>query len=807
MYNAPYMPHIILEEFEESVAASEEKPSRLERLSARLLTALFFLLPVFFIPGISFPISGGKTTLFLLVVLVAFALFVLARLKSGRFVLPSAPALYALGAVALCFIVSALFSGAPLLSFAGQGFEVGTALGVLISSLAVFLCAVLFRSKEQIGSAYLAFLGAFFLLVFFHLLRLIFGSDVLSFGLLTDPTANTVGKWNDLAIFFGASALLSVVTLEFLALNRLFRFLLWGALFVSLFFLVVINFSVVWYTLGVFALVFLVYRISFQLEATTAIRRLSFPPLLVLLLSVIFMLAGGTIGNRLSGVFGINNVEARPSWSATFEVAKHTLVLRPLFGAGPNRFANEWLKWKPAGINETVFWNTDFENGVGLIPSFLATIGIVGMLAWLLFFLFFLYAGFRALLAETMDLFSRYIVTSSFFVALFFWVFSLFYIPSPSIFALSFLFTGLFVAALQAVGEASSRTIAFGSNPRSGFVSVLLLILFLIGSIALGYFVAERYLASVYFQKGVIAFNRDGNLANAETAIMRAAAIAPLDLHFRALADLTLVRMNALLQKDQKTTSAEAVRTEFQGLLGTALSVARQALSLDQSQYQNLLGLGRVYEAVVPLKIAGAYESARASYEQALVLNPQSPAIELTLARLEVAKGDHTAAREHIQKALTLKNNYLEAIFLLSSLQVEDGDLKAAIQSAEAASFIAPSDPTVLFQLGILRFNDKNYAGAAAAFERAVLQNPSYANAKYFLALSYEKLGRTADALRQFADLAATNPDNTAITNAVKNLKAGRASSAAVPEGKPERRTLPVPEKSTTKKGSVGFEE
>ena len=56
------------------------------------------------------------------------------------------------------------------------------------------------------------------------------------------------------------------------------------------------------------------------------------------------------------------------------------------------------------------------------------------------------------------------------------------------------------------------------------------------------------------------------------------------------------------------------------------------------------MSLGRVYEAVVPLKIPGAYESARASYEQALTLNPRSPALFLTLARLEAAQGDNAKA-------------------------------------------------------------------------------------------------------------------------------------------------------------------
>ncbi len=804
-----FMPSIISEEsVGEGFAAHNAAQNGFERSATLLLSSLFFLLPVFFIPGLSFPLMGGKITLFFLITLTAFALYILARLKSGKCILPATPVLYALGGVSLCFILSAFFSDTLLFSFMGQEFEVGTALSVLVSSLAVFLCASLFRRKDQMVVPYLAFLAAFFFITVFQLVRLVFGSDLLSFGILTDATANTIGKWNDLGIFFGVSSLLSVVTLELLSLNRLFRSLLWVALLVSLFFLAVINFSLLWFVLGLFALVFLVYRISFQFHADrSTLLRFSLAPVLVLLVSVIFIVAGGAVGNRLAGFFGTSQVEARPSWSATLEVVRQTLVERPLFGEGPNRFSNLWLQWKPTGINETVFWNTDFENGVGLIPSFSATVGILGSLAWLVFFLFFLFAGFRAILAEGMESFSRYLVASSFLAALFLWVFAIFYIPSTTIFTLAFLFTGLFISALLSAGEGAWRTMSFANNPRSGFVSVMFLILLLIGSVALGYFVAERYVASVYFQKGIVVWNRSGNLAGAEDAVMKAATLSPSDTHFRALTELSLSRMNALLQKGTTGTTADAVRTEFQEILGRALSYARQAISLNPLSYQNPLELGRVYEAVVPLKIEGAYESARSAYEEALRLNPKSPAIELVLARLEIAKGDHIAARERIGKALAQKRNYLEAIFLLSSLQVEDGDLKAAIQSAEAASFIAPNDPTVLFQLGILRFNDKNYAGAVSALERAVANVPSYANAKYFLALSYEKLGRSADALTYFNDIAATNPDNVVIQNAVKNLKAGRPSSAAISEEKTEKKSLPVPETAATKKSGPKFDE
>ena len=793
------------------------KPKKgIEKIASQCILALAFLLPIFFMPAISFPFQFSKALLLSLLVLAAFCIWVIARLKDGQFMIPSSPMLIALSVVVGIFALSGLLSGSVSGALLGQGFEVGTTFSILIASLLAFLVPILFRDKEQIFGSYLAFLAAFFLIVLFHLLRLVFGPDFLSVGLFTETVSNTIGKWNDLGVFFGVSALLSLVTIEFLKLNRLFKGLIYLSLLFSLFFLAIVNFPTVWFVLGLFSLIFLVYLISFSregvMESTTGenvppdalpLRRIPVPSLTVLLISVIFILAGNTIGGQISGALNISQIEARPSWQATFEVARQTLIKDPLLGSGPNQFASEWLKYKPDGINNTIFWNTDFSYGVGLIPTFLATTGILGVMAWLAFLLVFLYSGFKAILSNVTDKFSQYLITSSFLVSLFLWIFNIFYIPSITIFTLTFLFTGLFIASLMTEKMSPSKNISFVSDPRSGFISVLLLILLLIGGVTLGYLLVQKYVASVFFQRGVMTFNTQGNLDTAEKQIGRAAAMSPMDIYYRFLTELSLMRINALLSQKPESVSAESVRTEFQNLLGVSLGNARQAVALNPLNYENFMNLGRVYEAVTPLNIDGAYESAKASYEQALTLNPRSPAIHLTIARLEVVKKDNAKARESIAKALREKNNYTEAIFLLSQIEAQEGNTKGAIQSVEAAATIAPNDATIFFQLGLLRFNDKDYKGATGALERAVSLNSNYANAKYFLGLSYEKLRKDAEAIKQFTELQTTNPDNKEIGLILANLKAGRDpfTNAAPPvDATPEKRSkLPVEEKETKK--------
>jgi tetratricopeptide (TPR) repeat protein len=596
----------------------------------------------------------------------------------------------------------------------------------------------------------------------------------------------------------------------------LFKILAYAALIISLFFLAIIGFSQVWYVIALFSLVFFVYVVSFdksdsfkdaaalglEQQPQQTFRRIPVTSLVVLLISLVFILSGASIGAAISDRLNIVQVEARPSWAATISVAKQVMSSDPIFGSGPNRFSEKWLMYKPEGINSTVFWNTDFTSGVGFVPTFFVTTGILGTLGWLAFLSVFLFIGFRAILSAIGDKVSRYLVASSFLASLFLWIINVFYTPSLSIVALTFFFTGLFVASLCQSGIIKQKTLSFIEDPKAGFVSVLVLILLLIGTIASGYSLVGKFISSVYFQKGVLAFSNEGNVDRAESYLSKAISFNDESWYQRSFTQIDMTRLAALLPQTN-TMSQDALRTQFGKLFSSALSHSEQAIALEPTNYQNWLSLGQVYEAVVPLKIQNAYESANNAYNQALALNPKNPAIFLTLGRLEVAKGDNAKAKEYIVKSLQQKKNYTDAIFLLAQIQVGEGNLKEAIVSVEAATLLSPNDSGAFFQLGLLRYNVNDIVGAASAFEQAIAINPSYANAKYFLGLSYNRLDRDEEAIAQFRDLKETNPDNKEVDLILKNLKAGLNpfTNATPPiDNKPEKRsTPPVQEKAAAK--------
>ena len=58
-------------------------------------------------------------------------------------------------------------------------------------------------------------------------------------------------------------------------------------------------------------------------------------------------------------------------------------------------------------------------------------------------------------------------------------------------------------------------------------------------------------------------------------------------------------------------------------------------------------------------------------------------------------------------------------------------------------------------------------------FARAKNLNPRYANARYMLGLTYDRLGRREDAKTEFAAVLALTPDNQEVKDILANLAAG----------------------------------
>ena len=743
------------------------------------LTGTLALAAIAFIPSASLPFIYTKVTLLGLGALLTLAFFILARLTRGSLVLPPMLLIGAMWLVPLAYLLSSLFSGVSLnRAVFGLDLEQDTLAFMVVLAALGTLSALVFRKAREFRTFFtvssLALALALIAQVFF----------VVAAKMNPEGTAaitNLVGSFADLAILAGLGVIGGLITLRLTSVGGRKRVGLIIGMALALFVLALANLPWVW---GLVALVALglfieavMYRSMPSGEGESAqeggMRSLA-APLVVLAISLFFVIGGSTIGNEFVRAMGTSLFEVRPSWASTFDVGSHVYASSPLFGSGPSTFGEQWLMFRDSVLNSTVVWNVDFGTGIGFIPTSFVTTGLIGALAWIAFLGAFAFFGVRALLfSRPRDTYVRYVSLLSFTGAVYVLVLSIFNVPGPVVLAVGFMMLGIFVSTLRYTGEQTNeQSIVFAKNPRVGFAVVFALTLLLLGVVFGAYVAVERYLAKVAYAEAATALAA-GDLDAAQQAAERSVRFAPSDRALQVAATVGIARMNQIAT-DTTLTPSDA-QTQFQAALSQSIQAAESATQLEPNNYQNWAVLGSVFQTVVPLRIEGAHANAKAAYERAMALNPSNPTLPYVAAQLEIAQGDNAAAEQYLMKSIGLKRDYTQAIFLLSQLQVAAGRAREALEAAEAAAYFAPNDPTVQFQVGLLRSGTGDTNGAIQAFSKAVEVNPQYANARFFLAVSYAIKGDYPSALAQLETVSALSPENAAaVAGDIAILKAGR---------------------------------
>ena len=754
---------------------------KLLTFAQNILAVVFGLLPLVFIPVAAAPFGYTKTFFVVIGVFVALILFGLSVLRSGviRTVLPWP--LIMLWFVAFATAAAALFSGDVRDAFIGNAFEVHTALFVALLALVGSVWMLVGTSKAAIMRLFLVLISSTFVLAVFHVLRLFVDNGALSLSIFSNATTSPIGGWNDLAIFFGLTIILSLVALEQLQLTKWGQALFGIVVLSALIMLAVVNFFAVWVVLGIMSLVVLVWAVSkdrFGSQAASISGVSLSISLAVLVTSIVFIVGGSVVGSAISEKTGISFVEVRPSIVATTDVVKNVFQDNIFFGIGPNKFADAWRLYKDPAINSSIFWNTDFISGFGYLPTFFATTGVTGGVLWILFLAAFVVTGFRTLLRSSeSDRVWYFIATASFVAGLYLWGLSIIYVPGPVLLLLAAMCTGLLSAAHLALMRGSVREVKLGGNQRSGFVLVAITLILIVSSVGALYFVGRHYAAVYTFNQATLALQPGVALTELENSTARAFALSADDRFARRVAEFQLARIRSLLQIE---TPTEDQQIQFRDAVTNGIDAARLATEVDSSDARNWTTLGTIYATLVSTGIEGAFERAEEALLRAAELDPHNPARLYDRAQLAFINGETIRAHELIQEAIRLKPNYGAAIFFLSQIEISLGNLPEAIRAAQAITVLEPQNPVRHYQLGLLLLSNNQPAPAATSFERAVALDQDYSNARYFLAFAYDALNRTEDALEQLEIVRSLNLDNETVVELIAQLNRGERLRTSV---------------------------
>lgn len=754
-----------------------------DAISRWALTMLFFILPIAILPVSWAIIAQSKVIVSALIAIIAILAWVIARFMEGSVQVPKSALLWVSLLLPFAYLVSTAVSGWNNSSLVGIGVEQDTLAAVTIWYALFALSVFVFHAhRSAIKTHVRAGMIGLTLLAIFQTLYVFFPTWLSLGSILQAPTANILGSWHDLGILVGLSLFLSFALFRSSIFDGFWRIVPITLGVTSFFLIVVIHFADVFWTTAALFLIgaIAVMRAAMQGEsaslASAAMRAAPF--LVVSALMAFLAFYSVPLATKLPERIQRTEVEVRPSWQGTFDVAKQSLGAPStlLFGSGPNSFIREWGLHKPQGVNLTPFWNSDFNYGIGVIPTSIFAVGLFGLIAWagillVLLGLIFRFAREVRPLTPGRTLFGTLVIAVGYLVT-----FHMIYTPGVAMTGITFLLMGLL--AVAASGDAPARVFRLGFGWPTGLVAFTL-VLVSAGSVAAAGFAGREVASNLYVNKGAFGYQQSSDVGAAGRNLERALAIAPKnDRAHRAAAELGIVELSGLLA--QGNPESDLAKAQLQETLQKTIQHGLSAVEIDGENYQNWLSLAQIYSNLAGVNVEGSLDSARKAYEEALRTQPSNPVPKLRLAQLAIARGDVPAARQNLQDAIALKADFAAAYYLLSQVEAADGKGDPAVAAAAQAVQLVPEDPIGWFNLGYILYSARSYENAAAALEKAATLTPDYANALFILGLTYNAQGRTNDAVLIFQRVAQLNPNETWISQLIANVQAKKDPFAGI---------------------------
>lgn len=741
--------------------------------------ALVALTPVFVVPAVWATVPQAKIILAALLSLVALVAWLIARLAEGTLAIPKNALLWGGALLPVAYALSAVVNGGGATSFISGNAIQDTVVVIAMWYTIMFASSLTFSSSQFSASMLIkCFLAGALVLEIFQILHVLFPGSLSLGGYLSGASSSIFGSWHDLGIFVGLAVFLSLTLWRsHLAEDRVWKAVVAATGLAGLLLLVIVNTSDVWYALAALSIAFgAILFLHARHHGRSDIKRTAILWIIVALLFAAAGYWGGAVYTKLPAKLQVVQLEVRPSWSGTYAIGQQALQSPKaiLFGSGPNTFVRAWGLFKPVGVNQTDFWNVDFNAGVGFIPTTFVTTGVLGLLAWLVFALALVWSAWRFILRGS-AVHAYGVLAGALGAAIYLFAFHVMYVPGMALSVLLFVFLGILIAL---EGDAYGRSFALvplRAGSGAGIIGVVIAV-FATGLFALAPVTALRAANSdILVQRASAAYGATGDLEEPARLVQRAVGIFPNnDVAHRAAVEIGLLQLSKLINAED-----EAAKQALQSKLQETIEHGLSAVSIDSADYQNWLSLAALYQNLAGVGIEGAYDKAKEAYQKTIAENPTNPLPRLRLAQLYIAQGDATGALSELNAAIQLKPNLAPAYYLRSQINVVENRMAQAIDDAAVAANLSAQDPVGWYNLGAVLYTAQSYDLAAQALEKAVSLQNNYANAIFVLGLAWDNLGRTQDALQAMLAVQQLNPNDQTVAQVIANIRAGRPALQA----------------------------
>ncbi|MCX6795975.1 MAG: hypothetical protein NTW06_00570 [Candidatus Falkowbacteria bacterium] len=511
-------------------------------------------------------------------------------------------------------------------------------------------------------------------------------------------------------------------------------------------------------------------------------------PLAVFLLLIILLVLGN---------FNIASLnlpsEVSLSRNASWQIAKDSIKESPLLGSGPATYYYDFSKHRSIQFNSSVLWNANFESASGLIFELIATIGIIGALVFAIILLISLSISFLTIIkGENREVDSILLGLFASFVAI---VLYLVLFAQSNTLLLVCVIIGIFaIAAAMVMYPEKFKTIKLSFRASAKYALALSAIFLCVsaGVVILFTLGLKMYLADKSARAALLSGDLNVKIQNLDKAI----ELAPYqDVYYINNANnyMTLANQAVMGGKGQ---------AEVNNILAKAIDLGKKAVELAPNRSSNNELLGLIYENV-SFFTKGALDWAEKSYLKEIELDPNNPIPNFRLGLINMVrsntdtdpedkKSDLAEAIKRYDEAINKKGDLAAAYYGKGIANERLNNLDKAIDELTKANLSAGDNLDYRFELGRLYFNrgvsqpnlnqtasqqiaENQISGNEASsteqvsvrpnlptgatvtrnndlniaeqlFLSILTVNQNYANARYSLAVLYQKVGENEKA-------------------------------------------------------------
>lgn len=758
----------------------------LDFIIAASIFLVFFLCPLFFTGLVAQGLGFEKMILFYFLVLLGVVAWVTKAVILGELNIKRTPLDWPIVALLAVFITSTVLSISPKDSLIGTYGNSAKSLASIIVFILFYYLVINNLNQKRIKLVFWGFIGSTALVALYSVLQLL-SKFILPLGFTEAPSFNPLGSLTGLTMFLVVALPLLVIgmsqvgeihpRLSSRAIQIAIKSVLGVTILLSLFILTLLNGFTFWPAAVVGLVIILMFLLSKIIRITSG--NLVIPIATFLLLIILLVL-----GNF--NVMSLNlPVEVSLSRQTSYNIAKTSLINDPFFGSGPSTFYYSFIKYKGADFNASPLWNVRFDNPSGYLFELAATAGGLGVLMVVIIFLTALSLCFLALI-KTQKNESQSILLGLFASFITVIIFNLLFSLNGSLVLVSVLISilALAVAIVDYPEKFKSFSLSFRASPKYALALAAIFLTLSAGVVIIFTMGVKMYLADYYIGKSLKTSDINQKIIETNKAIV----LAPYqDVYYLNLANyyMSLANQEANGGKNQSI---------IENSLSFAIDQGKKGLEIAPNNIANVEGMALIYENA-SFYVRGALEWAENLYNQAIALDPNSPAPYLRLALINMARANAETAKteqEHYineaikkyEQAIAKKNDFGAAYYGEAIAYEKLNDTNKAIDQLKQAVILTNDNMDYRFELGRLYFNrgvaNPNIAQTASAditkgesgenlsvesgqtgavanknddiktaeqlFLSIVQANPNHANALYSLALLYQKTGETNNA-------------------------------------------------------------